>query len=175
MNRTTFLILVSFYCCFVSCGDHSSKKQPHFSASHSIDTLGNKKADTTYMYTGYYFLTEVQDGIKMKKENSNEIYSIAKVPFASVNNIVKAELEQTKVNGEIYNELCMTFDAKGTKDLEEGTKNPLHSQLAVVIANKLLYVADNNVKSEIGIMCVALVGYSEQEMQIMRQAIVNKK
>ncbi|MGF2412294.1 MAG: hypothetical protein ACQUYJ_08210 [Ferruginibacter sp.] len=92
----------------------------------------------------------------MKKENSDEIYSIAKVPFASVNNIAKVELEQTKSDGEMYSNLCMTFDTKGTKDLEEGTANPLHPQLAIVIANKLLYVVDNNVNSKIGIMCVTL-------------------
>ncbi len=175
MNRIISLISVSLYFCFISCENNSSKKKSRFSANHSTDALENRKTDTLYMCTGYYFLAEGQDGIKMKKENSTEIYSIAKVPFASVNNIVKAELEQIKVKGEIYNDLCMTFDPKGTKDLEEGTKNPLHPQIAIVIANKLLYVVDNNVKSEIGIMCVSLVGYSEQEMQTMRQAVVDKK
>lgn len=175
MNKITSLFLIIFFCGVISCGSNSSKKQVHSSANHNSGTSNNKKIDTNYVYTGYYFLTEEQDGIKMKKENSDEIYSIAKVPFASVSNIAKVELEQTKSDGKMYSNLCMTFDAKGTKDLEEGTGNPLHPQLAIVIANKLLYVVDNNVNSKIGIMCVTLVGYSAKEIQTMLQAVVDKR
>ena len=175
MNRITCFILMSFNVCFVSCESNAYKKPSHFPENDNALNSGNKRIDTAYMYTGYYFLTEGPGGVNMKKENSDEIYTISKVPFASVNNIVKAELEQNKLDGKTYNNLCMTFDAEGTKDLEEGTGNPRHPQIAIVIANKLLYVVDNNVNFTTGMMCVALVGYFKMEMEMMLQAVLDKK
>jgi len=69
----------------------------------------------------------------------------------------------------------LTFDDQGTKDIEEGTGNSMHPKIAVVIANKLLYVVENTSKIKTGIMCIALIGYSEQEMEAMRHSVENKR
>ncbi|SRR5258706_8446714 len=148
-------------------------------ASANIPVTGNagmsKQIDTAYVQTGFYFLSKTQDGIRMRKENSNEIYTITRVPFASASNIIKTELKRTKLKDGIYTELCMVFDAKGTKDLDKGTGNPLHPKIAVVIANKLMYVVDNSVNIKTGVMCIGLVGYSEQEMEAMQKVVDHKR
>ena len=131
--------------------------------------------DTVYMHTGFYFLAEEKDGVKMKMESSNEIHTIAKKPFASVNNIAKTELRKNKLDDNtIITSLCMIFDAKGIKDIESNTGNPLHPKVAVIIANKLFYVFDNTAKFSTGIMCVILMNLSEKEMVELKKKVDEK-
>jgi hypothetical protein len=168
-----------------SCSESSSRKINLDSVLYNlndtsrfklIDSSWVKNIDTNYMHTGFYFLTVEKNGIRKRQEKSDEIYIIAPKPFASVDNIIKTKLEKNRLdNGEVYTELCLTFDAKGTKDLKEGTGNYLHPKMAVVIANKLLYIVDNNVNIKTGVMCIGLVDYSEEEMETMQKAVDNKE
>ena len=139
-----------------------------------IKATNEKPVDTTYMPTGFYFVAEKGKGINMRLEKSDEIYTISPLPFAAVENIWKTKLEKMLKDGD-YTELCLTFDAKGTEDLAKGTGNPLYPKIAVIIANRLLYVVENTTSIKTGIMCVALVGYSEQEMENMRKCINIKR
>lgn len=176
MNKMTLLFsLFLTFTSLISCSDNSaSKKNPQ--SENSVTSLSaSQQVDTTYMPTGFYFLTdEKNDGVRMKEESSSEYYSLAKVPFASVTNIKQTELITTKLEQGNYTELCMTFDDKGTKDLENGTGNSLHSKIAVVIVGKLLYVVDNTTKIKTGVMCVGLVGYSKEQMTEIKKAVDQK-
>ncbi|MFC0515988.1 hypothetical protein ACFFGT_17330 [Mucilaginibacter angelicae] len=140
-----------------------------------IKARNEKPVDTTYMPTGFYFLAEKGNGISMREEKSDEIYTISPLPFASVKNISKVKFEKVQLQEGGYTNLCMTFDDTGTKDLAKGTGNPLYPKIAVIIANKLLYVVENRTSIKTGIMCVALLGYSEKEMDEMRNSIDIKR
>ncbi|MRG44099.1 hypothetical protein GFS24_03190 [Chitinophaga sp. SYP-B3965] len=133
-----------------------------------------KPVDTSYMRTGFYFLADPQDGVKMQRKNSTETFYIAKTPFASVDNIHKTKLEEDNFEGKPYFSLRMEFDAKGTEDLKAGTGHPLHPKLALVLANKLLYVVDNASSIKTGIFTIVLDGYSEQEAKTVRRAVEEK-
>jgi hypothetical protein len=176
MNKMTFLFslfLTSTF--FISCSDNSASKKSIQSENNVTSLPASQQVDTTYMPTGFYFLTdEKNDGIRMKDESSGDYYSLAKAPFASVTNIKQTELKTTKLEQGDYTELCMTFDNKGTKDLGDGTGNSLHSKIAVVIVGKLLYVVDNTTKIKTGVMCVGLVGYSKEQMTEIKKAVDQK-
>jgi len=137
--------------------------------------MGKKIADTIYMPTGFYFLAPEGKGINKRVEKSETVYTIAPSPFTAVKNISKVKLRTTHFKDKDDAELCLTFDDQGTKDIEEGTGNSMHLKVAVVIANKLLYVVENTSKIKTGIMCIALIGYSEQEMEAMRHSVENKR
>ena len=156
-HQVTYFILLCFSLINLSCTNTAGSISPQ------------------YMHTGFYFLAEEKDGIKMKIEGSGEIYTISKNPFASVNNIAKTELRKNKLDDNtIITSLCMTFDNKGTKDIESNTGNPLHPKVAVIIANKLFYVFDNNAKFSKGIMCVILENLSGQEMIELKKKVDEK-
>lgn len=140
-----------------------------------IKATYKKEVDTTYMATGFYFLAEKGKGIKMREEKSDEIYTIAPLPFASVKNIVRITSEKGQYQKQEYTNLCMTFDDTGTKDLAKGTGNPLHPKIAVIIANRLLYVIENKTPIKSGTTCVILLGYSKKEMDEMRNSIDKKR
>jgi hypothetical protein len=130
---------------------------------YSIVRDQRSSGDTVYMRTGFYYLAN--DGVKMYK--GNDSFIIARSPFASVDNVAKVEVKKQEGS----TGLCLTFDAKGTKDIAEGSGDRLHPKMAVVIANKLLYVVDNSVNITTGVMCVLLDGYSQQEIETMQEAI----
>lgn len=180
MSRMLILMLL-----LVSCSQNSSKQINLDSVLYNsndsvrynlIDTAKLNKANTTYLHTGFYFLSVEKNGVRKQIEKSNEFYTIAPKPFASVDDIIKTKLEKTKLkNGEIYTELCLTFNAKGAKDIQEGTGNYLHPKIAVVIANKLLYVVESNATITTGIMCIGLYDYSDKEINVLQKEVDRKE
>jgi hypothetical protein len=168
MKQIKYLALI-FLIQSASCNNN----KPRY--PQKIDTVVTGPADTTYMRTGFYYLAGSEGGVKMRDENSNEFFSIARTPFASVDNIINAKLRKENDNGETLTSLCLTFDAKGTRDLQEGTGDPAHPKLAVIIANKLLFVVDNSTKTSKGVMFILLNGHSEKDIQFMQRSIDEKK
>lgn len=130
-------------------------------------------ADTTYMPTGFYYLADGKEGIRMHKYRSEDRYTFAPTPFAGVTHITDVKLVQTPIKNGVYNELCLTFDSVGTKDLAAGTGNPLHPQIAAVVANKLLFVVKNEVSIKTGIMYVGLVDFTDTEMEEIRKSVLS--
>ena len=127
------------------------------------------------MPTGFYYLADSLEGIKMRKRGSHEVYTIAPAAFASVKNIVNTKLKKTYTDKGVYAELCMTFDSKGTNDLADGTGNVLHPQIAVVVANQLLFVVNNTAKIKTGVMNVYLDGYTDPELKALQDAVEHKR
>jgi hypothetical protein len=139
---------------------------------YSTDTSKLTKA---YIATGFYLLTDKIDGIKMRKAQSDEVYKIASKPFVSVNNILHCSLQIDTTDNRILGSIIMDFDEKGTKDFINVTGNPSYPFIAVVIANRLLYVVENREKMTKGKMTVLLDGYSKEEMQSMVNEVKKKK
>ncbi|WP_295674696.1 hypothetical protein [uncultured Mucilaginibacter sp.] len=171
--RPLFVILLVLTACSGNAGktadnDSAITKQTRNSALSATDT--------TYMPTGFYFLADSSTGVKMRMRGSGDVFVIARNAFASVKNIVKATLKKTSTKKGVYTELCMTFDSKGTHDLKEGTGNfLLQPKIAMVVANQLLYVVDNNAKITTGVVFVALLGYSDTEMRALQDQVEHKK
>lgn len=157
--------------------DKMAKSFETFPFRKEPDTIGGYQfgARERRMETGFYFLEEGSRGVRVRKEHSNDMYSLNYLPFASVKNVIKARLFRRRIAGEIYPELNMQFDKKGTKDIQEGTSNSLHAQVAVVVADRLLYVVDNGADIKTGEMLILLEGYSETEMAEMMNTVIQKK
>lgn len=159
---------------FVSCANNTSS---HSNGIYSAPpTTRNPNAtfdDTTYMRTGLYFLA-ADDAFARKMMTDSLTYYIEKTPFLSVDNIVKAEIINTLINGANYQDLMLTFDAKGAQDLKEGTSSMMHSQIAVVIVGKLITVP--NIESTITgrSLSIAMNNYTVQELQEIIHKIEQK-
>lgn len=175
MNKIAFLFQVLILVLNTSCTENKTNNDNVEIPENPLTQLKDKSSDTMAALTGFYFLeSDINNGVKIKKEGSNENYILSKTAFASVNNIIETKLVKTKLSQGDYTELCMKYDEKGTKDLAEGTGNILYPQIAVVVAGKLLYVIDNTSKIKTGVMCVGLIGYSQEEMQAIKTAVDQK-
>lgn len=173
-----FLVLIQivFTCSILSCSNDTNKPKPlqtdeFRQPPYTTDTT---KVTKEYIATGYYLLADNLDGIKMRKEQSNEVYSIAKSPFVSVTNIVHCSLQIDTTETGLEGIINMEFDDKGTQSMKDITGNPLYPYIAVVVANKLLYVVEVQGKITTGKTRILLDDYSMDEMQSMVYAI-NKK
>jgi len=165
LKHLPLLLLLSAVSCENNCSFASKK----------VNRAINAVVDTNYVRTGFYFLTDTLNGIKMKLENSGEFFLVDKSAFASVDHIEDNDIQKNKTEQGISKSLYLKFDSEVTKDLAEGTGNPFHSKIAVVIANKLLYVVENNAKIKTGVMNIYVGNYSDQGIQEMQNAIANKK
>ena len=133
------------------------------------------KKDTSYVFTGFYFLAEQGQGIKIKRDRSDEFYNISKTPFVSVKNVLRAIPQKNVIQGRDTYALTIVLDNQGTSDLEKGTGNRSQQHIAVVIANRLLYVVENTTQIKTGIMQLHLLDYSEKEVNDMVSAINQKR
>jgi len=132
--------------------------------------------DTGYVRTGFYFITTDTDGMKMRLRGTNQVYIIALDPFASVKNTASVKIQRSPANNSAgYFNLCLTFDAKGTNDLKEGTGNLLHPKIAVVVANQLLYVVDNTAKITTGVMNIELINYTDAEIDKLKDFVEHER
>jgi preprotein translocase subunit SecD len=137
----------------------------------SSDTSGLNHA---YVATGFYFLAAGDSGIKMRKDFSNKIYTLADKPFIGVNNIKYARVQKNKDEQGVYSFLNMVLDDQGTRKFKEVTGNPAYPFIAIVIANRLLYVVENKANITTGIMNIIVNEYSEKELKELLVAISRK-
>ena len=137
----------------------------------SADTTG---LNHTYVTTGFYFPSVNNNGIKMKKDFSNEIYTLADKPFIGVNNIKYARVQKNKDEQGVYSFLNIVLDDQGTSKLKEVTGNPAYPLIAIVVGNRLLYVVQNKANITTGIMNIIVDGYSDKELKKMLDAISRK-
>lgn len=163
-----------------SCNNHrESIHAADASLTDSIPYILYSAADTAalrsiYMPTGFYYLTD-NDGVRMVKEHTLQVYNLNRLPFASVEQVARYHVEKRPSGNEIFASLVLEFDKEGTQSLLEGTGNPVYPYVAVVIANRLLYVVKNEAKIKRGVMTISLVGYTDAQIEEMVKAIYQKK
>ena len=176
MNKTALLFsLVLTVASYASCSNNSIIRED-LSLKDTTSRTSIIQVDTAYVPTGFYFVTdERNDAITMYKENSGKYYLLIKTPFVSVTNIKKAELRAVTYEEKNHTDLCLICDAKGTRDLEEGTGNPLYPKIAVVIAGELLYVVENTYKLTNGSVCIGVNDYSEEKRATFKNAVNQKR
>lgn len=162
----------------LSCADNTAKNTHLQSKSNDNQQAiypDTTKSDSPYVFTGFYFLADNGQGIKMQRDHSTEVYNISEKPFVSTKNILRATAQKNVIEGRDTYGVTIILDNEGTKYLEQGTGNSSHTYIAIVIANRLLYVVENTSQIKTGIMQIILVDYSEKEVNEMIDAINQKR
>ena len=149
--------------------------KPGLESYRNRNSADSSKPGKTYVSTGFYFVSKENEGVKMKREQSDEIYNISKTPFVSVKNFLRARIRKVPLERGSSTALLIVLDNKGTKDFENASGNPLYSHFAVVVANKLLYVLENTAKIDTGILNIIVDGFSDFELKQMMDAINAKR
>lgn len=173
--KIVILIQAASICLFFSCANNTPNiPPPPVESDRPLYSNDTTKVTKQYVPTGFYLLADDLDGVKMRKEQSNEVYSIAKTPFVAVDNIIHCNLQHDTTQNGIESSIQIELDEKGTKSFKDVTGNPLHPNIAIVIANRLLYVVEVQDQISTGKTTILLDGYSKEEMGAMVDA-VNKK
>ena len=174
--KIVVLIQIAGICLFFSCAnDTRNIPSPPVESDRPLYSNDTTKVTKYYVATGYYLLADNIDGIKMRKEQSNKVYSIAKTPFVAVDNIIRCSLQHDTTENGIESSIQMEFDEKGTQSLKDVTGNPLYPNIAIVVANRLLYVVEVQGQITTGKNRILLDGYSKEEMEAMVDAVIKKR
>lgn len=173
--KIVVLIQIAGICLFFSCANGTRNiPSPPVEPDGPIYSNDTTRITKEYVTTGFYLLADNVDGIKMRKEQSNEVYSIAKKPFVAVGNILHCSLQHDTTENGIESSIQIELDEKGTQRFKDVTGNPLYPNIAIVVANRLLYVVEVQAQISTGKTTILLNGYSKEEMEAMVDA-VNKK
>ena len=173
--KIVVLIQITGICLFFSCASDTHNIPPPVEFEHPLYSNDTTKVTKEYVPTGYYLLADGLDGIKMRKEQSTEVYSIAKTPIVAVENIVHCSIQHDTTDNGIESSLNMEFDEKGTQKFKDVTGNPLYPHIAIVVANRLLYVVEVQGQISTGKNRILLDGYSKEEMEAMVDAVNKRK
>jgi len=175
--RTIFMINLLLTILLSSCGNNKNQDK-NFAIEHRstpiINSSDTSKVDSSYVRTGFYFLTDIGKAIKMHMDHSNQDFYISQKPFVSVKNILRVNAQKNIIDGRTTWGVTLVLDNQGTKDLEEATGNSIYPKIAIVMANRLLYVVENSSKIKTGIMQIILIDYNQNEVDEMVNAISNK-
>src|ERR1700739_713323 len=99
--KTSLFISVSLLALF-SCVSRTKNRayaDVEISNNQTAFYSDTSKNDSSYVYTGFYFLADTGQSIKMQKDHSSEVYSISKNPFASVKNVLRATVQKNTIQG----------------------------------------------------------------------------
>lgn len=141
------------------------------------DTARLFTSDTTsrYMETGFYDVVDSHSGVRMQQDHTDEVYHLKPLPFVSVRNVVSARLLRHRYDNKFVSLLDLTFDDQGTTALKEIGLAVIHKKIAVVVANRLLYVIDEAAQIDKGETIIILEDYSQQEIESMLNAVLHKR
>jgi len=128
-----------------------------------------------YMRTGFYMLSDASKGESVQKYRTSEFYFLNRTPFAGSEHIQKAYLQRDTISDRVVTELNMEYDSIGTIELMKMTGNKAYPQLAVIVANRLIYVFENEQKIITGKMRIILEGYEDRELTGMLNSVQHGK
>lgn len=115
--------------------------------------IARATSDKVYMRTGFYFLAK-EEGIEMKEEDTGRSYLLDSIPFVSRDNVTEVTYRKASGDEEPYDEICLILDDKGFENLKNVTDNSTRPRMAVVLANRLLYIVTLTHKITTREMCL---------------------
>lgn len=166
------LIVIALPFLFGTCSTYN----PNSKDTNNKTSKSDLVRSAPYLQTGFYYLSkDGKSGVKIKKDHSEEEYVLNPTPFTSTKNIISNRLETIQLTNGQGTNLCLTFNADGQKELENGSAEALNQRIAIVIAGHLLYVVPVNHPITDSEMCIILIGYTDDEMQNMQKKVNAKK
>jgi len=111
-----------------------------------IDIIYKQILNDSILVTGWYFLSDIDNGFKRQLDKLDENYYIIPKPIVVKGNFEKLEIYETNFKGAYpdYIGLSIKLDVSGTEAWAEATKKAMYSELALIINNKLIYVPQVN-------------------------------
>ncbi len=160
----TYLISIFI---FFSCGQVSMTEN---NADKENSVVATQKPEN--LKTGWYYLTNKENGIEKTLDKSDEVYYIDPKPIVTVDNFTDLEIYQSNF-GDFG--LTIRLDEKGTKNWSEATGESIGQKLALIIDNKLYYTPTVNAKIDVGITALNRGDLTEEELKAIKKKIEKEK
>ncbi len=96
------------------------------------------------MITGWYYISEIEQGFKLQLENSKEYFFIDPTPIVTAKNFTTLEIYESNAGGKKHIGLTIRLDKSGTKKWSLATEKSVGKKLAFILDNKLIYTLHIN-------------------------------
>ena len=179
MKFTTTLCL-SIMCLMTACPGSGSQakmgdrllEDPEHNIKDSPEIL---KHDSTILYTGWYFVVDIDNGFKRQLDKSSDTFFIDPKPIVTAKNFSELEIYESNAGGQKYVGLTMRLDQGGTVNRSVATERSIGKQLAFILDNKLLYVAKVNAQITVGVTALNRGDYSRAELDNFKTIIESER
>lgn len=162
MKYIKFLILLPLAACLSN------------SSNNTVSSI-SLQADSTFLRTGFYELSDSYNGLKKTEEYTGETVYLSPKPLTSVDDVIASKLTREHIDSGRVDGINLQYNAKGTAALSKFSANPDVHKTAVVIANRLMYIVEIKGHITTGNVSIYLSNQSEQEIEALRQLIEQKK
>ena len=151
---------------FFSCG------QPITTENESDKTSISEVTQNDQLKTGWYYLSDKDNGIEKTLNGTKEIYYLIPEPIVTVDNFTDLEIYQS-----YYGDYGMTIrlDKKGTEKWSIATGKSIGKKLALVIDNELYFMPQVNAQIDVGITALNRGDLSETELKAIKNKIEKEK
>ena len=139
------------------------------------DNLYNTKSDSTLLYTGWYYISEINNGFKRQLDKSIDTFFINPKPIVVAKNFTSLEIYETIIEGQKLFGLIIRLDDVGREIWSDATKKSIGKQLAFILNNRLLHIATINSQITAGITSLNREDYSKAEFENIKMTIENEK
>lgn len=122
--------------------------------------------------TGWYYLSDKDNGIEKTLNGTKEIYYLHPSPIVTVDNFTDLEIYQS--NSGDYG-MTIRLDKKGTEQWSIATGKSIGNKLALVIDNELYSIPQVNAQIDVGITALNRGDLSETELKAIKNKIEKEK
>lgn len=165
-----FIVVTLLLFLTTSCGTQGKKKDEI--RNLSLEECYEKNlADSTLM-TGWYYVSEVDNGFVRQLDKTDEFYVINPFPILTAEDIIALAVE--KNNGdESY--LSMKFGKAGTELWRVATGKSVGGNLAFIVNDKLISTPYVNFEITAGISAFGRMDYSKEEYEAIKQEMESNR
>lgn len=151
---------------FFSCG------QSTVIGTESEKTVNSEIFKNGQLRTGWYYLSDKENGIEKTLNRTDETYFLDPKPIVTSANFIELEIYQS--NHGDYG-LTIRLDEEGTKQWSIATGNSIGEKLALVIDNELYFMPLVNAQIDVGITALNRGDLSETELKAIKKKIEDQK
>ncbi|MBL1409905.1 SecDF P1 head subdomain-containing protein [Sphingobacterium faecale] len=137
-----------------------------------VSVADTTKHDSTYLYTGWYYVVDNDSNFKRQLDKTTESFSLDPKPIVTAKNFMTFEV-YTSNYGEIG--LAMRLDENGTESWSIATGKAIGNYLAFILDNKLLHLARVNSQITAGVTAINRGDYSKEEFEKIKMIIESEK
>ena len=134
----------------------------------SLEDCFKKNIEDSTLMTGWYYLSETEDGFVRQMDKTDDSHNINPYPIVIAEDIITLKIE-TNNSGDTY--LAMKFGKRGTESWREATSKAIGKKLAFIVDDKLLSVSLVNAEITNGNSALYSTDYTKEDLEIIEQAI----
>jgi len=138
----------------------------------SLDNCYKKNLEDSTLFTGWYYISDINNGFVRQLDKKDEFYIIDPFPIVTAEDMTKLTIEKNRWGN---TKLAIQFGAEGTELWRIATGKAIGKKLAFIVNDKLVYAPYVNSEIPNGNSVLERVDYTKEEIEKVKQRIEDDK